>query len=225
MSKTLTPYRFPPLYTGQTVVPTVNSESAPPVDSQQQIDEAKADGFQQGFDEGTTRGFEQGRVEGQRQGFEAGRAEGLLESRHLFEQATAPIEAMVAKLNDFYAQAEQQQNTATLALVKRIAGLVIQQEIATRPELLLSWIDDKLAHEQLADTPFSIRVSDADFQALQQLAPEKIIEWKLHAHEQLARGECIIDTAQQHIDLGCQQRLDHCLSTLEQSLTTQENVS
>lgn len=180
--------------------------------------QAKADGFQQGFTEGRAEGLEQGREEGRRQGIAEGQARGLAESQELFSQASAPLDAAVAQLNTLYANAEQQQTRATLALVTRIAGLVIQQEISSRPQLLLSMIEDKLASEQLMTDHFSVKVSEADFAAITTLAPEKKQQWQLQSVAALARGECIIDTAEQQIDLGCQQRLESCLATLEQSL-------
>lgn len=50
---------------------------------------------------------------------------------------------------------------------------MIQQEISSRPQLLLSMIEDKLASEQLTTDQFSVQVSDADFAAITALAPEK----------------------------------------------------
>ena len=218
MTKTVMPYRFPPLHTAQTLPEDRFTDPVPAVDSQSVIAAATEEGFAQGFAKGHAQGLEQGIIEGKQQGYEAGEAKGLSTSKALFETASAPLEQIVAALQDFYAQAEQQQKNATLALVTRIAGLVIQQEIATRPELLMSWIDDKLTSEAINAQPYSIRVSEADFNALQALAPEKITEWHLHPQADLPRGECVIDTEQQHFDLGCQQRLDACLSTLAESL-------
>lgn len=220
MSKTVTPYRFPALQTDHSLETGLASDEYVAIDSQSLIEEAQRAGFQQGFVEGKNQGIEQGLLEGKQQGYDEGHSTGVAASKVLFDQASEPITTLVATLNDFYATAEQQQREATLALVTRIAGLVIQHEIATQPELLLTWIDDKLANEQLSGSTFSVRVSEDDYQALRQLAPEKIDQWKLQAQADLRRGECVIDTVEQHFDLGCQQRLESCLTTLEQSLTT-----
>lgn len=223
-SDELKPYRFPPLMSADYLAEEYVAPPLP-VDNDSLLDEAKQAGFQQGLIEGRAKGIEQGFAEGRQQGYDEGHATGLTTSKTLFEEASLPIDTLMQTLNDFYARAEHQQREATLALVTRIAGLVIQQEIATRPELLLSWIDDKLAQEQLQGSAFSVRVCEADFQAIETLAPEKVAEWRLLAQAHLTRGECIIDTEQQHFDLGCQQRLDTCLSTLAQSLNTSDPVA
>lgn len=216
-------FHFPPLRQRT----TTTLEGPQPISEQDRetiFGQAKAEGFQQGFTEGRAEGLEQGLKEGRAQGITEGQAQGLAESQELFTRASAPLDAAVAQLNALYANAEQQQTRATLALVSRIAGLVIQQEISSRPQLLLSMIEDKLASEQLTSAQFSVQVSDADFAAITALAPEKKQQWQLQSVASLARGECIIDTAEQQIDLGCQQRLETCLTTLEQRLHVGEDA-
>ncbi|MBT0730511.1 FliH/SctL family protein [Rosenbergiella nectarea] len=220
MSKTVFPYRFPSLHTGDADAVEGALEENVSVESHSLIDEAIKAGFQQGQAEGHAQGLAQGLEEGKQQGYEQGHFAGMAASKALFEQASSPITTLVETLHNFYTQAEQQQREATLALVTRIAGLVIQHEMATQPELLLTWIEEKVANEQLMGSTFSVRVAEEDYQAIQRLAPEKIDQWTLQPQANLPRGECVIDTAEQHFDLGCQQRLDSCLSTLEQSLTT-----
>lgn len=220
MSKTVFPYRFPSLHTGDADAVEGVLEENVSVESHSLIDEAIKAGFQQGLAEGHAQGLAQGVEEGKQQGYEQGHFAGMAASKAIFEQASSPITTLVETLHNFYTLAEQQQREATLALVTRIAGLVIQHEMATQPELLLTWIEEKVANEQLMGSTFSVRVAEEDYQAIQRLAPEKIDQWTLQPQANLPRGECVIDTAEQHFDLGCQQRLDSCLSTLEQSLTT-----
>ena len=223
MSKTPIPYRFPALHTDDAFAVEDANETSETVESHSLIDEAKQAGFQQGLVEGHARGIAQGLEEGTKQGYEQGYSSGMASSKALFEQASSPITHLVEALNHFTTHVEQQQKEATLALVTRIAGLVIQHEMTTQPELLLTWIEEKVADEQLVATTFTVRVAEADYHALQRLAPEKIDLWKLQPQVDLPRGECVIDTAEQHFDLGCQQRLDSCLATLEQSLTSTSN--
>ena len=219
MSKTPIPYRFPALHTDEAFSVEEPDKASETVESHSLIDEAKQAGFQQGLAEGHAQGVAQGLEQGTQQGYEQGYASGMASSKALFEQASSPITHLVEALNHFTLHAEQQQKEATLALVTRITGLVIQHEMATQPELLLTWIEEKVAEEQLVAATFTVRVAEADYHALQRLAPEKIDLWKLQPQSDLPRGECVIDTAEQHFDLGCQQRLESCLATLEQSLT------
>lgn len=220
MSKTVTTYRFPPLHPDPADTVEEVLEQHLPVEDHSLIDEAIKAGFQKGLAEGNAQGITQGMEEGKQQGYDQGYSAGMAASKALFEQASSPLSTLVETLNTFYTQAEQQQKAATLALVKRITGLVIQHEMATQPELLLTWIEEKIANEQLVGSSFSVRIAEEDYQAIQRIAPEKIEQWKLQPQPDLSRGECVIDTAEQHFDLGCQQRLDSCLATLEQSLTT-----
>ena len=220
MSSPPIPYRFPALHTDDAVAVEDPHEASITVESHSLIDEAKQAGFQQGLTEGHAQGMVQGLEDGKQQGYEQGYASGMASSKALFEQVSLPLTHLVETLNQFSIHAEQQQKEATLALVTRITELVIQHEMATQPELLLTWIEEKVADEQLLAATFTVRVAEEDYHALQRIAPEKIELWKLQPQANLPRGECVIDTAEQHFDLGCQQRLESCLSTLEQSLTT-----
>lgn len=220
MDHSFSRYRFPALRSEESKSTAVSPapETVSLAARETVFEQAKADGYRQGLAEGKTEGFSLGLSEGKAQGLAEGRAQGLAESQALFQQASAPLDAAAEQLTAWYAQAEKQQNEATLALVTRIAGLVIRHEITSRPELLLSLIEDKLASEQLSEHSFAVRVAEADFDAIVKLAPEKQAAWNLQSVADLARGECIIDTAEQEIDLGCQQRLNTCLATLEKSL-------
>lgn len=219
------PYSFPALHptdselTYSTVDPFQDEANL----LQVQREQALQQGFERGQAQGKVDGFEQGLSEGRQQGFAAGTEQGLRETRALFDSAAAPLTSAIEQLQAFYTRAERQQREAILALVTRISHLVIQQEISVRPEIITQLINENLTADQLANPSLRVRIAQADWQGIAKLAPEKIDAWYLQADPLLARGECVIETDQQQIDLGCQQRLATCLTNLTESLLSEES--
>ena len=211
------PYRFPPL--PQELAPEWKND---PVAVQRAI----ADGFQEGNEKGYQEGLIQGQEHGLQLGHEAGREQGLqegrmqgrVEGRESFDQASSPLEAANRQLRSFLSGLERTRRQELLALVKKVSEQVIRCELTLNPTQLLTLAEEALAGMPLETTDVHINLHPQEFARIKDLAPDRAASWRLVADETLALGECRIVTPQAEVDVGCQQRLDACVTTLSNHL-------
>lgn len=211
------PYRFPPLPD-----PLESEWKNDPIALQRAI----ADGFQEGNEKGYQEGLVQGQEHGQRAGYDAGREQGLQdgreqgrsEGRESFELASAPLEAVNQQLRSFLAALELTRRQELLALVKKVAQQVIRCELTLNPMQLLTLAEEALSGMPLETMDVHINLHPQEFARIKDMAPDRAASWRLVADEALALGECRIVTPQAEVDVGCQQRLDACVTTLSNHL-------
>lgn len=211
------PYRFAPL--PDPLEPEWKND---PVALQRAI----ADGFQEGNEKGYQEGLVQGQEHGQQAGYDAGSELGLQEGRELgrregresFELASAPLDAVNQQLRRFMADLELTRRQELLALVKKVSQQVIRCELTLNPMQLLTLAEEALSGMPLETMDVHINLHPQEFARIKDMAPDRAASWRLVADETLALGECRIVTPQAEVDVGCQQRLDACVTTLSNHL-------
>ncbi|EMH4164236.1 flagellar assembly protein H [Pluralibacter gergoviae] len=184
------------------------------------------DGFQEGLNQGFAKGLEEGKEdgyqEGMRLGFEEGLRKGLSEgkqqARQQFLQAARPFESLSHELQQFLDGFEQRRREELLQLVEKVTRQVIRCELTLNPTQLLTLVEEALAG--LPQPPAQIRVllNSEEYCRISEAEPEKAREWGLAADAALAPGECRVVTDTTEMDLGCQHRLDQCVSVLKENL-------
>ncbi|HFZ8994048.1 TPA: flagellar assembly protein FliH [Citrobacter freundii] len=218
-------HRFPPRHHA------VQAEQMPQgittADYQRQLMEGFQEGLQKGFDQGMAEGQEQGFEEGHQKGYEEGRrlghTEGSLagqqEGRKQFAQAAQPLEAISGKVNDYLAHIQRKQREDLLQLVEKVTRQVIRCELALQPTQLLALVEEALT--ALPATPESLQVllNSDEFNRIKAAAPEKVTEWGLMPSADLQPGECRVITDKSELDIGCEHRLEQCMSALKETLT------
>ncbi|MBE3470990.1 flagellar assembly protein H [Enterobacter cloacae complex sp. P15RS] len=225
------PYKFPPLRKGVNVpdVPGAGNEpvSLNPAEYQQLLEEGFREGMNQGFTQGVEEGKQAGYQEGMRLGFEEGmtkgQAEGALQARQLFLEAATPFEQMTANVQRFLDNYEQRRREELLQLVEKVTRQVIRCELSLHPTQLLALVEEALT--SLPQPPEQIRVllNAEEFRRISEAEPEKAREWGLAADPGLALGECRVVTESTEMDIGCQHRLDQCVSVLKEKLLPEES--
>ena len=217
-------HRFPPRQRAVTGEPLTASISA--ADYQRQLMDGFQEGLQKGFAQGMTEGQEQGFSEGHQQGFAEGRRQGYTEGslagqqegRKQFVEAAQPLEAITGKVNDFLAHIERKQREDLLQLVEKVTRQVIRCELALHPTQLLALVEEAVT--SLPQPPEQVRVllNAEEFRRISEAEPEKAREWGLTADSALEPGECRVVTDTTEMDVGCQHRLDQCMSVLKDNL-------
>lgn len=195
-------------------------------DYQHQLMEGFQEGLQKGFDQGMAEGQEQGFEEGHQKGYEEGRrsghTEGSLagqqEGRKQFTLAAQPLEAISGKVNDYLAHIQRKQRDDLLQLVEKVTRQVIRCELALQPTQLLALVEEALS--ALPATPESLQVllSNDEFNRIKTAVPEKVVEWGLTPSADLQPGECRIITEKSELDVGCEHRLEQCMTAIKETL-------
>lgn len=212
-------HKFPPLRPR-------GPAGAPAQDDPALLSQQLKDGFQEGLNQGFAKGMEEGKEdgyqEGMRLGFDEGLRKGLSEgkqqARQQFLQAAQPFESLSHELRQFLAGFEQQRREELLQLVEKVTRQVIRCELTLNPTQLLTLVEEALAG--LPQPPAQIRVllNSEEHRRISEAEPEKAREWGLAADAELEPGECRVVTDTTEMDLGCQHRLDQCVSVLKENL-------
>lgn len=220
------PHKFPPLRKRwATANAPMEDETAAVLDPgayQQQLEEGFREGVNQGFAQGMEEGKEEGYQEGARLGFEDGMRKGLAEgkqqARQQFLEAAIPFEHITADVQRFLDGYEQRRREELLQLVEKVTRQVIRCELALHPTQLLALVEEAVT--SLPQPPEQIRVllNTEEFRRISEAEPEKAREWSLAADPTLELGECRVVTDTTEMDVGCQHRLDQCVSVLKDTL-------
>lgn len=219
-------HKFPPLRkrwaTPDAPMDDQTAAAPDPAAYQQQLEEGFREGVTQGFAQGMAEGKEEGYQEGMRLGFDDGMRKGLAEgkqqARQQFLDAAAPFERITADVQRFLDGYEQRRREELLQLVEKVTRQVIRCELALHPTQLLALVEEAVT--SLSQPPEQIRVmlNSEEFRRISEAEPEKTREWGLVADPALELGECRVITDTTEMDVGCQHRLDQCVSVLKDNL-------
>ena len=172
------------------------------------------EGQEQGFQEGHQKGHDEGR----RQGYTEGSLAGQQEGRKQFEQAAQPLEAISGKVNDYLAHVQRKQREDLLQLVEKVTRQVIRCELALQPTQLLSLVEEAISAFPAMPESLQVLLSNEEFNRIKDAAPEKVAAWGLTPSPDLQAGECRVITDKSELDIGCEHRLEQCMSALKESL-------
>lgn len=217
-------HRFPPRHTLSATAPAAVGLSA--ADFQRQLMDGFQEGLEKGFAqglseghaEGHAEGLQQGQKEGYRQGFAEGSLAGQQEGLSQFTQAAAPLEAITVRLNDYLAHCERKQRDDLLQLVEKVTRQVIRCELALQPTQLLALVEEAITAQPGVPASLQVYLSSDEFARIQSVAPAKVKEWGLAPCADLQPGECRVVTPTSELDVGCEHRLEQCMSVLSETL-------
>lgn len=218
-------HRFPPRQRAVASEPLIAGISA--ADYQRQLKDGFQEGLQKGFEQGMTEGIDQGFLEGHQKGFEDGRRQGYTEGslagqqegRKQYVEAAQPLENITRKVNDFLAYIERKQREDLLQLVEKVTRQVIRCELALQPTQLLALVEEALAAFPSMPETLQVVMSAEEFNRIRDAVPEKVNEWGLMPSLDLAPGECRVITDKSELDIGCEHRLEQCMTALKETLT------
>jgi flagellar assembly protein FliH len=140
------------------------------------------------------------------EGFTAGHAEGLAaaqtEIRGQRAQLEALFEAAARPLQVLGGQTEQ----ALASLAMLVARRVLASELRLAPELVLRAVQQAVAAVPAAEHGLRVHVHPEDLPLLQAAATADS-HWECVADPQLARGDCVVESARSHLDARVETRL------------------
>lgn len=226
-------YRFPAL-NAQPNAPQSQDEQllhqALVVEHQQQLREGYQEGFKRGQEEGRNEGLQQGlrqgNEQGMREGLRKGYTDGSLaaqkEGQQQFALAAAPLNRIADQVNDYLGTIQRKQRDDLLQLVEKVTRQVIRCELALQPTQLLSIIEEALSALPSVPESLQVMLSSEEFERIQNVAPEKVSEWGLTPSTTLQSGECRIVTETSELDVGCEHRLDQCMTAIKDTLNPEQ---
>lgn len=211
------PYRFPPKLNTNTIEFSHDPDAIQRALSDG-FQEGSAKGFEQGLTQGIEAGYKEGLEKGHKEGFSTGHDKGFKEGKDLFDQAAAPLNAIIDEYQQALVQIDNQRRHELLELVKKVSQQVIRCELTLHPTQLLSLVEEALANLPSSNGEISVRLNPEEFSRIRDIAPEAAEKWQLLPDEKLALGEVRVITDQAEADVGCQQRLDACVEKLAEHL-------
>ena len=169
--------------------------------------QAYSEGYEEGKLLGIKDGFEQGEEEGKKQGhqraFDASLKEIQQQTFH-FEQLYKTIETPLSLSNE---QVEYE----LMNLACSIAKMIIQQELKTEPELVITLVKNSLELLPSSSKKIKIYLNPLDVLMVKEAfsSTEEIHfeDYKILDSPSLKRGGCIIDTDISHIDASLDKRI------------------
>lgn len=221
MKRQLRPHRFPPL--AQLSAHRELDQSSPA-----QLQDALARGFQEGlskgYEEGYASGLQSGAEAAEIQGREQGLKQGLREAQQRFEGLAAPVDALLAELNQLRADYQAALRKEVVELVEKVARQVIRAELTLQPTQLLALVDETLSSMPVRREGVEVYLNPEDLRRIQDLAPERAQAWSLLPDAALESGECRLLAGGREADAGCRQRLEACMGQVKSQLLDQPVV-
>ena len=121
-------------------------------------------------------------------------------------------------MNDYLAHAQRKQREDLLQLVEKVTRQVIRCELALQPTQLLALVEEALSAFPTTPDTLQVLLSNDEFNRIKDAAPEKVSEWGLMPSADLQPGECRVVTDKSELDIGCEHRLEQCMTALNESL-------
>lgn len=218
-------YKFPPLKKSwqKNAVEQVADEPGFSAEVyEQQLTQGFNDGLNRGFAEGMEEGKSEGYQEGVRLGFDEGMRKGLVEgkaqTRQQFQEAVEPIDKLIDQLDSFLVMLEARRREELLQLVEKVTRQVIRCELTLNPTQILTLVEEALSALPQQPSKVKVLLNSEEFRRINDTDPEKAVQWGLSADPEMAAGECRVVTESEEIDIGCEHRLDQCMSALKDNL-------
>ena len=215
-------HRFPPLLQSAHEK-EMKEASAAWDDYQNKFDRGYDEGLQQGHDAGFAAGEEQGKQAGYNAGFTQGLEEGHAQGRaHLEAQMNemiAPLSALKEILEDGHNQHIIQQQDLILELVRKVSQQVIRCELTLQPTQILTLVEETLAALPDDAQQVKIHLEPTAVTKLQELAADKIKDWKLVADDSISAGGCRVVSEHSDADASVETRLNTCMEHVADKLT------
>ena len=96
----------------------------------------------------------------------------------------------------------------------------IQDDVSPMPvEDVRALVEEALAAFPTMPETLQVMLSTEEFNRLRDAVPEKVSEWGLTPSPDLPPGECRVITDKSELDIGCEHRLEQCMTALKETLT------
>ncbi len=170
--------------------------------------QAYEEGYEHGKRQGLKDGFEQGEAEGKKQGHQQAFEASLKD----FQQQAFHFEQIYRALQEPLELVDQQIQYELAHLAVAVARQVIQDELKTRPELILPLVEQCLKLLPSASKTVRIHLHPLDAvmvkETLDTLEEHVCCEIQLLENAQLKRGGCLVETDISHIDASIDHRIE-----------------
>ncbi len=214
-------HRFPPLLQSAHEK-ELHDATAAWDDYQAKFDKGYDEGVQQGHDAGFSSGEEQGKQAGYNEGFKQGLEEGQSQGRaHLEAQLNemiAPMTALKETLEDGHHQHIIQQQDLILELVRKVSQQVIRCELTLQPTQILTLVEETLAALPDDAKQVKIHLEPTAVSKLQELAADKVKDWKLVPDNGISAGGCRVVSEHSDADASVETRLNTCMDHVASKL-------
>tara|TARA_R110002110_G_scaffold405241_1_gene624172 strand:- start:5537 stop:6178 length:642 start_codon:yes stop_codon:yes gene_type:complete len=167
-------------------------EPEPPVDAAQELEIARAQGFEQGQ--------------------AAGREAGLAEAR----QVVAQVERLLDGMARPYAHLDQVVTRELVQTVMRVAATIVRRELSVDSSLIERTVTEAVATLASVDADIEISLNPADVAVVRELAPQLLDgnRWKLVEDDELLAGGCRLKTPVSYVDASIEKQIEALSNTL-----------
>lgn len=163
---------------------------------------ADSESFDQLKKQAYEQGLAQGLAEGERRGVEQGR------------QQISRFETLVDALHQPLADLDSQVLETLASLAVRLAGQLLQRELALQPERLLPVIEAAVAELPINSEAATVVLNREDLQMVREYCQQNERDWQLLEDPTLSAGECRVNAGLSRINLSFDQRLKNILAKL-----------
>jgi len=176
-----------------------------------ELEEIHQQAYSEGYEEGKLRGikdgFEQGEEEGKKQGHQRAFDASLKE----IQQQTFHLEQLFKAIESPLSLSNEQVEYELMNLAFSIAKIIIQRELQTTPEIVISLVKKSLDLLPSASKNIKIYLNPLDVAMVKEAfsSNEEVHfdDYKIFDSPNLKRGGCIIDTNLSHIDASLDTRI------------------
>jgi len=169
--------------------------------------QAYSEGYEEGKLRGIKDGFEQGEEEGKKQGHQRAFDSSLKE----IQQQTFHLEQLFKAIEAPLSVSNEQVEHELMSLAFSIAKIIIQRELQTTPEIVISLVKKSLDLLPSASKNIKIYLNPLDVAMVKEAFSNNeeihFEDYKILDSSNLKRGGCIIDTNISHIDASLDNRI------------------
>ena len=159
---------------------------------------------------------EQAQQEGHQAGYAAGLAAGQAQAEAMGREEALRLAQAMEKLEQCIATLNQAVADDLLALSIEIAGQIVRQVVAAKPEVLLGVIREALEQLPLLHAAIHLHPEDASLVRLRAGDQLAHAGHRIHEDPKLKRGDVIIEAGGSHLDATLASRWRRVVETLGQ---------
>lgn len=143
-----------------------------------------------------------GRKEGQAEGLELGRQAGYDDGTRQAQQERAQLQELLQGLSTEMARAHQSVSDAVLTLSLDIAKAMLKTALTVNRALVLPVVEQAVREIAMVQQPAHIALHPDDAELVRRHMQDALAEagWQVRDDPSLQPGDCVLDTASNHID-------------------------
>ena len=160
---------------------------------------------------------DEGHAEGHAAGFDIGHAEGLAQGRIDAAAEREQLSQLLLGLNAELAEANRTVSKDLMALALDVAKAMLKTALPVRPELVLSVIEDAIAHLPTMQPSSVLALHPDDFTLVQSQVGAGLSAngWRLQPDPSIERGGCRIETGSNQVDADTGTRWQRIAAALQ----------